>query len=206
MTIGGNPTARGAELVLVNGKIRTPAHPSGFTQAAAVSGGVVTTLCGNDEIRDLIGPYTRVVDLRGRLAIPAFGDAHVHPVQGGLESLRCNLAGLRSRQDYLAAIAAYCETLPLSAWVLGGGWSMPAFPGGTPTAADLDAVTGGRPAFLPNRDHHTAWVNSAALARAGVDRDTPAPADGRIERDADGSPAGALHDGAMRLVARHVPE
>ncbi|HEX7160764.1 MAG TPA: amidohydrolase [Trebonia sp.] len=205
MTIGGNPTARGAELVLVNGKIRTPAHPSGFTQAAAVSGGVIVALCGNDEIRDFIGPYTRVVDLRGRLAIPAFGDAHVHPVQGGLESLRCDLTGMKSRQEYLAAIAAYSERLPGGAWVLGGGWSMPAFPGGTPTAADLDAVTGGRPAFLPNRDHHSAWVNSAALAIADVTKSTPDPADGRIERDGQGNPAGALHDGAMRIVGDYVP-
>jgi predicted amidohydrolase YtcJ len=205
MTIGGNPTAKGAELVLVNGKIRTPAHQSGFTRAAAVSGGVITALCGDDEIRDFIGPYTRVVNLRGRLAIPAFGDAHVHPVQGGLESLRCDLTGLKSRQEYLAAIAAYSERLPGSAWVLGGGWSMPAFPGGTPTAADLDAVTGGRPAFLPNRDHHSAWVNSAALAIADVARGTPDPADGRIERDGQGNPTGALHDGAMRIVGDYVP-
>jgi predicted amidohydrolase YtcJ len=202
MTIAG---PKGAELVLVNGKIRTPAHPSGFTQAAAISGGVILALRGDHEIRDFIGPYTRVIDLRGRLAIPAFGDAHVHPVQGGLESMRCNLAGLKGRQEYLAAIAAYCETLPRGAWVLGGGWSMPAFPGGTPTAADLDAVTGGRPAFLPNRDHHTAWVNSAALAIADVTRGTPDPADGRIERDGAGNPTGALHDGAMRIVADYVP-
>jgi len=202
MTIGAR---KGAELVLVNGKIRTPAHPSGYTQAAAISGGVIQALCGDGEIRDFIGSYTRVVDLRGRLAIPAFGDAHVHPIQGGLESLRCNLANLKSRQEYLAAIAAYSETLPPSAWILGGGWSMPAFPGGTPTAADLDTVTGGRPAFLPNRDHHTAWVNSAALAIADVTESTPDPADGRIERDGQRNPTGALHDGAMRIVADYLP-
>src|ERR1700728_5326590 len=103
---------RGPELVLVSGKIRTPAHPSGFVQAAAISGGVVVALGSDAEIRDFVRPFTRVVNLRGRLAIPAFGDAHVHPVQGGLESLRCNLAGLKGRHEYLAAIAAYCETLP----------------------------------------------------------------------------------------------
>jgi predicted amidohydrolase YtcJ len=195
-----------AELVLVNGKIRTPAHPSGFAQAAAISGGVITALGGDDEIRDFTGPSTRVVDLRGRLAIPAFGDAHVHPVQGGLESLRCDLTGRKGRAAYLDAIAAYSAAQPAGAWVLGGGWSMPAFPGGTPTAADLDAVTGGRPAFLPNRDHHSAWVNSAALALADVTARTPDPADGRIERDAAGNPTGALHDGAMRLVADYVPQ
>jgi predicted amidohydrolase YtcJ len=202
MAIGG---PKGAELVLVNGKIRTPTHPSGFTQAAAVSSGLVLALCSDDEIREFIGPYTRVVNLRGRLAIPAFGDAHVHPIQGGLESLRCNLVEFRTRQEYLAAIAVYSGNLSRGAWVLGGGWSMPAFPGGTPTADDLDAVTGGRPAFLPNRDHHTAWVNSAALAIADVTKNTPDPADGRIERDHEGNPTGALHDGAMRLVADYVP-
>ena len=81
-------------------------------QAAAVSGGVVVALGRDEEIRDLVRPFTRVVNLRGRLAIPAFGDAHVHPVQGGLESLRCNLAGLRARQQYLDTIAAYSAARP----------------------------------------------------------------------------------------------
>jgi predicted amidohydrolase YtcJ len=194
-----------ADLAFVGGKIRTPAHPSGFVPALAVSGGVVQALGTDDDIRDLAGPGTRIVDLRGALALPAFGDAHVHPVGGGLESLRCNLLGLRTRHEYLDVIAAYGAALPRDAWVLGGGWTMAAFPGGTPVAADLDAVTGGRPAFLPNRDHHSAWVNTAALTIAGVDPSTPDPEDGRIERDEAGRPTGALHDGAMRLVAAHVP-
>jgi predicted amidohydrolase YtcJ len=194
-----------ADLVLAGGKIRTPAHPSGFVQGAAIGAGVIQALGSDEEMREHVGPRTRVVGLRGRLAIPAFGDAHVHPVQGGLESLRCNLVGTRTRQECLDTIAAYCTTLPRDAWVLGGGWSMSGFPGGTPAAADLDAVTGGRPAFLPNRDHHSAWVNTAALDRAGVTERTRDPADGRIERDHAGRPAGALHDGAMRLVAGHVP-
>ncbi len=74
---------------------------------------------------------------------------------------------------------------------------MAAFPGGTPTAADLDAVVPDRPVFLPNRDHHGAWVNSRALELAGIDEHTPDPPDGRIERDADGRPSGTLHEGAM---------
>ncbi|MBV9095696.1 MAG: amidohydrolase [Streptosporangiaceae bacterium] len=166
---------------------------------------MIAALGSDDEIRELAGPRTRAVDLGGRLALPAFGDAHVHAVSGGLESLRCNLLGLRARQDCLAAVAAYSAGLAADAWVLGGGWAMEAFPGGTPTAADLDSVTGGRPAFIPNRDHHSAWVNTAALQRAGLDASTPDPPDGRIERDAAGYPCGTLHDGAMRLVAAHVP-
>jgi predicted amidohydrolase YtcJ len=194
-----------AELVLGGGRIRTSAHPSGFAAALAIRDGVIQAVGSDDEMRELTGRRTRVIDLRGRLALPAFGDAHVHPVGGGLESLRCNLVGLRSRQDCLDAVARYCEALAPGAWVLGGGWTMTAFPGGLPTAADLDTVTGGRPAFLPNRDHHSAWVNTAAMAIAGLDTGTPDPVDGRIERDESGRPAGALHDGAMRLIAPHVP-
>ncbi len=194
-----------ADLVLVNGKVRTPAHPSGFAQALAVRDGAIVAVGDDEEIRELTGRRTRVIDLGGRLALPAFGDAHVHAVAGGLESLRCNLLGLRTRHETLDAVAAYCAGLAPGAWVLGGGWTMAAFPGGLPTAADLDAVTGGRPAFLPNRDHHSAWVNAAALAIARVDAGTQDPPDGRIERDSLGHPAGTLHDGAMRLVAEHVP-
>ncbi|MBV9207611.1 MAG: amidohydrolase [Actinobacteria bacterium] len=194
-----------ADLVLVGGKIRTPAHPSGFVQALAVRDGAVQAVGSDDEIRELAGRRTRVIDLRGQLALPAFGDAHVHPVSGGLESLRCDLVGLRTRHHCLDAVARYCSRLHPDAWVLGGGWTLAAFPGGLPAAADLDTVTGGRPAFLPNRDHHSAWVNTAALAIAGIDAGTQDPPDGRIERDGAGQPTGALHDGAMRLVGAHVP-
>ena len=82
---------------------------------------------------------------------------------------------------------------------------MPAFPGGTPTAADLDAVVPDRPVFLPNRDHHGAWVNTRALEIAGIDEHTPDPPDGRIERDAAGRPTGTLHEGATALVSRFLP-
>ncbi len=201
MTVSDGP----ADLVFTGGRIRSPAHQSGFVQAAAVRGGLIQAVGTDEEIKQVTGPGTRVVELGGQLAVPAFGDAHVHAVAGGLESLRCNLVGLRTRQESLAAVAAYCAGLGPDAWVLGGGWAMSAFPGGLPTAAGLDPVTGGRPAFLPNRDHHSAWVNTAALDRAGVDARTPDPPDGRIERDAAGRATGVLHDGAMRLVAELVP-
>lgn len=194
-----------ATLALVSGKVMPHAGSDRTYGAVAVAGDEVLFLGSDEEVRELVGPRTRVVDLRGRLVLPAFGDAHVHPVSGGLESLLCDLTGLRGRQAYLDTIAAYAEGLPPDAWVLGGGWSMESFPGGLPEAADLDAAAGGRPVFLPNRDHHSAWVSSAALAMAGIDARTPDPTGGRVERRADGSPTGALHEDAMRLVAALVP-
>ena len=146
-----------------------------------------------------------VVDCGGGLLAPGFVDAHVHAVQGGLERTRCDLSEGHTREDYLATIRAYAAAHPDLPWILGGGWAMSAFPGGTPTAADLDTVVPDRPVFLPNRDHHGAWVNTRALELAGITRDTPDPAHGRFERDADGHPTGTLHEGAMHAVVRHVP-
>jgi len=137
-----------ANLVLTGGKVRTPVHPSGFAPALAVRDGLIQAVGTDEEIRPLAGRGTRVVDLRGRLVLPAFGDAHVHAVSGGLESLRCNLLGLRTRQDTLAAVAAYCSGLPAGAWVLGGGWAMEAFPGAQRGGAAGRAARGpGSPAF-----------------------------------------------------------
>ncbi len=146
-----------------------------------------------------------VVDVRGGLVSPGFTDAHVHPIQGGLERLRCDLSEHSTREEYLAAIRAYADAYPERDWILGGGWALAAFPGGCPIAADLDAVVPDRPVFLPNRDHHGAWVNSRALEIAGIDAGTPDPPDGRIERDAEGRPSGTLHEGATALVSRYLP-
>jgi predicted amidohydrolase YtcJ len=192
-------------LILINARVWSPDGAGAGCDAIVAEGGRITALTTTGQARAQAGPGTRVIDLAGRLAIPAFGDAHVHPVGGGLESLRCDLTGLRTRDEYLRVIAGHVGRLGPGDWVLGGGWSMEAFPGGVPAAADLTAAAGGRPVFLPNRDHHSAWVSPAALARAALTRDTPDPPDGRIERDTRGEPSGTLHDGAMRLVSRLVP-
>ncbi|MEI2712667.1 MAG: amidohydrolase [Nocardioides sp.] len=151
------------------------------------------------------GPADERIDLAGGLVAPGFIDAHAHPVQGGLERLRCDLSGGSTRDDYRAAVKAYADAHPDAEWILGGGWAMSAFPGGTPSRADLDDLVPDRPVYLPNRDHHGAWVNSRALELAGVDTSTPDPPDGRFERAADGTPTGTLHEGAMAAVARLVP-
>jgi predicted amidohydrolase YtcJ len=141
-----------------------------------------------------------VVDLAGGLLLPGFQDAHVHPVQGGLERLRCDLSEIDTREGYLAAVRAYADANPDRLWIGGGGWSMAVFGPEGPTASELDEVVPDRPVFLPNRDHHGGWVNSRALELAGIDRNTPDPVDGRIQRDAHGNPTGTLHEGAMNLV------
>ncbi|HEY8239194.1 MAG TPA: amidohydrolase [Candidatus Limnocylindrales bacterium] len=195
-----------ADLVLVGGSVMTmnPANPS--ATGVAVSAGRIAAVGDDREIATRIGPRTRRIDLRGRTLLPGFVDAHVHPILAGIELLRCGLHDLPESSDaYLAFIRNYAQERPDLEWIVGSGWGMAAFRGGTPSRADLDAVIPDRPAFFENRDGHGAWVNSRALELARIDRATPDPADGRIERTADGEPQGTLHEGAMDLVARLVP-
>lgn len=197
-----------ADLIFRGGPVFTSSAVRDRASAVAVRGDRIIAMGHESEpwVTDLTGPDTEVVDLGGRLLIPGFVDAHVHPVWGGLDLMRCNLAEEVSSAAYLSRIGEYARAHPDAEWVLGGGWAMAAFPGGTPTATDLDTVVAERPAFLANRDGHGAWVNSAALRLAGIDRHTPDPPDGRIERDGQGEPTGTLHEGAMSLVNRLLPQ
>jgi predicted amidohydrolase YtcJ len=145
------------------------------------------------------------VDLAGGTLLPGFVDAHAHPVFAGDQMRRCDLRGASTAAGYLDIVAAYAAAHPDEEWISGGGWSMEAFPGGIATRQALDTVVPDRPVFLPNRDGHGAWVNSRALALAGIDATTPDPADGRIERDAAGEPNGMLQEGAATLVSRLLP-
>jgi predicted amidohydrolase YtcJ len=146
------------------------------------------------------------VDLKGGTLLPGFVDAHAHPVFAGDQMRRCDLRAASTAVGYIELVAAYAAAHPGEEWISGGGWSMDAFPGGIPTRQALDAVVPDRPVFLPNRDGHGAWVNSRALALAGIDASTPDPADGRIERDASGELIGMLQEGAAVLVSRLLPE
>ncbi|MER8062378.1 MULTISPECIES: amidohydrolase [unclassified Streptomyces] len=194
-----------ADLVFTGGPVHTGSPARSRATTVAVRGERVVAV-GHDEVHELIGPRTEIVDLAGRLLVPGFQDAHAHPVGGGLEMGQCDLSGAVTRAEYRERIAAYARRHADAEWITGGGWAMEAFPGGLPTAAELDELVSDRPVYLVNRDHHGAWVNSRALERAGLDARTLDPPDGRIERHPDGTPTGMLQEGAANLVGRLVPQ
>ena len=197
------PDATGRRLVPAGG---AEASKNGGA-AVAVRGGRVVAVGahGDRDVRDAAGPGCEVVDLNGRALLPGFQDAHAHPAFAGLTMVRCNLIGAQSLDEALARIARYIAGHPDAEWIAGSGWRMEWFASGTPSRQLLDQHTGGRPAFLVNRDVHGAWANTRALELAGIGPGTPDPPDGRIEREADGGPQGTLHEGAATLVGRHVP-
>ncbi|MFK4729408.1 amidohydrolase [Agromyces mediolanus] len=170
--------------------------------AVRISGERITEIVPMSELAPSRG---EVLDAAGRSLLPGFTDAHVHLVESGIELARCDLSSSRSRAHALELIDAYCRRTPDADWIVGRGWSLDHFADTGAMLAELDRLTGARPAYLSNKDGHSAWVNSAALRRAGIARATPDPDGGRIERDAAGAPNGLLHEGAMLLVAELIP-
>ena len=171
-----------------------------------VSGGTIVAVLPDADAAALAGPETTRVDLAGALLSPGFQDAHIHPISGGVEALQCDLTESEDASDAVRRIAEYAAAHPEEPWILGGGWSMDHFPGGAPTRSLIDAVVPDRPVLLMSRDHHSSWANTAAIRAAGLDGATPDPADGRIEREEGGFPAGTFHEGAGDLFAAVTPE
>ncbi len=195
------------DLILVGGSAWTgvPGASVAGADAVAVVGGRIAAVGPAGAVRPLAGPGTRIVEIPGAAILPGFQDAHVHPTHGGLDRIRCDLHDARGADAVVAAIRAYAEAHPEVPWILGGGWYMADFPGGTPSRELLDAAVPDRPAFLANRDVHGAWANTRALQALGVGAGTPDPPHGRIEREADGSPQGTLHEGAFEDARARIP-
>lgn len=147
------------------------------------------------------------VDGKRRVLVPGMIDAHAHVMEAGFAKMTLDLSGARSLEEALARVSAYVAAHPDRPWIEGRGWNQASWGlDRMPTAAELDRVTGGKPAFLKRVDGHAAWVNSAALKAAKVTAATPDPVGGRIERTSGSQePSGVLIDAAQALVGDKVP-
>jgi hypothetical protein len=205
---GSGATVRDkADLVLRGGAVYTLDAARSWADAVAIRGDRIVFVGSSSGAQAHVGPRTRVVDLDGRMVLPGFQDAHIHPVSGGIGYLSCALYDFETTEEYVKAVADYAARHKDKPWIRGDGWSLAAFaPSGVPDRGLLDAVVPDRPVYLESIDGHSAWVNSKALALAGITRETPDPPGGRIDRDpATGEPVGGLQDSAMNLVAGKAP-
>ena len=193
-----------ADVIFTNGAVFDGTRLLAEGTDVAVSGSTISAV--GPGLRSAATGGERIVDVRGGLLLPGFIDAHIHPVEGGLERMRCDLSSAHTREGYLDLISRYAQEHPDIPWILGGGWQVSAFPGGAPLASDLDAIVPDRPVFVSSRDHHAAWANGVAFALAGITASTPDPVDGRIERDSVGAPAGVLQEGARLLISGFIPD
>ncbi|MDQ2942909.1 MAG: amidohydrolase [Candidatus Dormibacteraeota bacterium] len=170
--------------------------------AAGVDGRILAV---GEGARSAAGRKAEVVRVRGT-AWPGLIDAHIHLEGLAERHLTLDLTGTASLDEALARIRSWSTRLPDEEWVAGAGWYNDVWPDPAfPTRRRLDEAAGGRPAYLRRKDGHSAWVSSAALKQAGIDRSSPDPPGGRIDRDKRGEPTGILRETAMRLVFDQVP-
>lgn len=206
LALAAAPAPQPADLVFTRGAVYTVDGARSWAEAVAVADGRIVFAGTDADAKPWIGPKTKVLDLGGKMLLPAFHDAHVHPVSGGVEALECDLNGLSTQVAILQKVKRYAAEHAAAPWVCGGGWDLTVFPDGNPSKGALDAIVPDRPAYLSAADGHSVWVNSKALALAGVTKATPDPPYGRIERDAaTGEPSGTLREDAADLVGRLLP-
>ncbi len=201
----GGDAPEPADLVLKNGGVYTLAEPA-WAEAVAIRGREIVAVGDNAVIEPFVGPETRVVDLGGRMALPGFHDAHMHPISGGEMLLGCSLYGLLTQEEILAKITE-CVAASDEEWVIGDNWDLGAFPDGNPHKSLLDAIEPDRPLYMRGSDGHSDWANSKALELAGITAETPDPPKGVIERDPEtGEPTGTLRETARAPIEALLPQ
>jgi predicted amidohydrolase YtcJ len=173
--------------------------------ALLIEGGRIAAAGSDADMRQRARGTTPFIDAAGGLITPGFNDAHVHIHNGARQLANLDLAGETSQDGILRLIAGFASANPGRQWICGRGWIYAAFPGGFPDRALLDSVVPDRPAAFESYDMHTIWVNSAALARLTITRDSTDPPGGHIVRDDAGEPTGILKETAMVLVDRVLP-
>jgi predicted amidohydrolase YtcJ len=196
-----------ADLVLTNGRVWTGVERARIEQAVAIKDGKILAVGSSASIKSKVGAGTRVIDLKGKFAMPGFNDAHVH-FSGGADRLaEVDLTGICTLPEIQKKISDWAAAHPEAPWIRGGGWEYTCFPDSRlPTRFDLDAAVADRPAFLSAYDGHTAWANSKAMALAGLDKPYKYDGFGELVADPQTSvPTGCLKEGAQGLVRRHMP-
>ncbi len=203
------------DLIMFNANVITVDDDFSFTEAVAVKENKIVGVGTNDEIKKLAGPATTMMDLEGATVLPGINDAHCHLNGFGLERppMLVDLAypKIKSMDDMRAATAAKATEVGPGKWITGWGWDrgfLPELKGSSnlwPTRYDIDIVSPDNPVVYTEFSGHTALANSKALELAGIDRNTPDPDNGIIQRDAKGKPTGILFEMAAGNLRALVP-
>ena len=189
-------------LIIHDAKVYTP---SGWKEAVAVKGERIVATGANQQILALRGQRTRVIDLHGHALLPGLHDSHAHPLFGGAKLRECALAPGASARELLDTVAQCVSRARSGEWVIGGGWDMTGL-SAPPTRQMLDRVAPDNPVILSDSSFHSRWINSRAMAAAGITRTTPNPDGGVIARDANGEATGIVSENATALVEAHIPQ
>lgn len=194
-------TCRRMETLIVGGTI----HPLGGlepVEAALVRDGRVAMIGSESEIRSAARRGAMVENLHGGVALPGLTDSHVHLTAWAVSRRRVDLHGCQSVEEVARRVGS-ARSRP-GDWIVGQGWNRHQLDE-PPVRGALDRAVAERPVLLESNDIHAAWLNSEALRRCGISRDTPDPEGGVIVRDETGEPTGELLESARVLALTYVP-
>ena len=195
--------AQAPDTVLLNGKVVTLDARSTTQEAIAVRDGRIIAVGTTADIRKLAGPATRVIDARGRTVIPGLIDSHLHAIRAALSfSTEVNWIGARSLEEALGRIRAASRTMKPGSWlIVAGGWNVQQFEENRrPTQAELTGVAPNNPVYV-QLGYGWAMLNPLAHKTLGISSETDLPAGGRFERDASGTPTGAVTGAQNAIVS-----
>jgi hypothetical protein len=194
------------ELIVVNGNIVTMDPLTPKAQALAVTGGRVTALGSDADIRRLANAGTRIVDAGARLVLPGFQDTHIHLQDSGQAfAQNANLEAPRTIDEMIAALKAFGDT-HIGEWVNGVGWYTGIFTDTNLTRYVLDRAVPDRPSFILASDGHNGCLNSKACELLGLVAGIEDPLNGHFVRDENGVPTGMLHEDALDWARDRMPE
>ena len=199
----------GVDVAFMNGGIYLSNESYAWAEAIGVHDGVIVKVGSNNDIKELIGSKTNVIDLQDKMLLPSFHDGHAHVEYGGRDKIGCTINGRTSGISIRQQLNNCARNLNhrVDEWVIGGGWELFDFPDGAPSSEMLDEIFGGRPVFLSDAFGHNAWVSSKAMELAGINSTTADPPNGTIVRDTNtGEPLGTLRESAMNIILKVLPE
>lgn len=208
-SLAAGQTDAPADKIVVHARIYTVNEKQPWAEALAIRGEKIVAVGSDKEIAAFRGRSTQVIDAAGRLVLPGFEDCHIHFMDGSLGLTQVDLNDSKTVPEIQKRVKEYAASHPKEkeSWITGMGWTYPTFGAvALPDKKILDEVVPDRPVYLVAFDGHSSWANSEALAMAGITKETADPPNGKIVRDANGEPTGALKESAGDLVASHMPK
>ena len=195
------------KLIFINGSVYTVDNKRSWAQAIVIAGEEIVFVGSNDGAESYIDSNTAVIDLKRKMVLPGFVDAHAHPSDAMDLVGNISLYSGDSPEDYMKTITEFVDNHPEREFYRGSGWADTFFPNHGPRKETLDEILPERPIAIVSYDLHSMWVNSTTLEKAQITKDTPDPDSGRIERDPEtGVPSGTLRETAFKLIENVIPD
>ena len=199
-------TSESPTLAIINARIWTGDEGQPWAEAIAVKGETIIHVGSSEEVRKMLDDGTKLIDAKGQMLVPGFNDAHVHFIDGGFGISSVSLRDAKTKQEFIARIAAFVKTVPPGTWILNGDWDHTNWGGELPQASWIDSVSADHPVFVQRLDGHMGLANSAAMKLAKISASTADIEGGSIIRDKTGMPEGIFKDNAMGLIGQHISD